>query len=410
MGFSSECISRRGFLKQSAVGILFPLAFPLIRQLEAAAAISNPIFWIWGIPDQPFLKPDQPNRHTGIDALIYCMGMKGLKFYRSNVETATSGPSGMIGRDDVVLIKVNAQWKYRGCTNSDLIRGLIQRILGHPGKFRGEVVIIENGQGRGSLNCDTSASYGDASVQANANDRTHSFVYLVDQIFKDPRVSYYLLDGIRETFIGADDHVTNGYRKFEDVSYPCFTTKGGHRVELREGIWQGSGYTQKLKLINVPVLKTHDGSEITASLKHFYGIVSMADGNSSLRHYDGLGTSCGKMVVSVRTPILNIMDAIWVSHLSLKGYPADTTFRANQIMASQDPVALDYYAAKKILYPIDNNPHHHPSYAVIDGWLTDARRIINQRGGLYKPGAGILIHKVTKTESEMVVYKRKPVV
>ena len=55
----------------------------------------------------------------------------------------------MIEADDVVLIKVNAQWKYRGCTNSDLIRGLIQRIREHPGGFRGEVVIIENGQGRG---------------------------------------------------------------------------------------------------------------------------------------------------------------------------------------------------------------------------------------------------------------------
>jgi hypothetical protein len=232
----------------------------------------------------------------------------------------------------------------------------------------------------------------------------------VDQIFKSPRVSYCLLDGIRKTFIGADDHVTNGYRKFEDVSYPCFTTKGGHRVELREGIWQGNGYTQNLKLINVPVLKTHGGSEITASHKHFYGIVSMADGNSPWRHYDGLGTTGGKMVVSVRTPILNIMDSIWVSHLSIKGYPADKTFRANQIMASQDPVALDYYAAKYILYPIDKNPRHHPQFWVIDRWLRDARHIINERGGLYEPSAGILVHRVTKTESEMLVYKRKPVV
>jgi hypothetical protein len=79
-------------------------------------------------------------------------------------------------------------------------------------------------------------------------------------------------------------------------------------------------------------------------------------------------------------------------------------------MASQDPVALDYYAAKYVLYPIDNNPRHHPQFSGIDRWLTDARDIINERGGLYKPGAGILVHKVTKTESEMVVYKRKPVV
>ena len=84
------------------------------------------------------------------------------------------------------------------------------------------------------------------------------------------------------TFIGATDHSTNGYRTYENVSYPCFTTAGGHRVELREGIWNGNSYSQNLKLINVPVLKYHDtgGSEITASLKHCYGIVSMSDGQS----------------------------------------------------------------------------------------------------------------------------------
>ena len=46
---------------------------------------------------------------------------------------------------DVVLLKVNAQWKYRGCTNSDVVRGLVQRILEHPDGFAGEVVIA-NGQ------------------------------------------------------------------------------------------------------------------------------------------------------------------------------------------------------------------------------------------------------------------------
>jgi len=63
------------------------------------------------------------------------MGENDLKFYRSPQEAPLSGPSGMIEPDDVVLIKVNAQWKYRGCTNSDLIRGLIRAILDHPDGF-----------------------------------------------------------------------------------------------------------------------------------------------------------------------------------------------------------------------------------------------------------------------------------
>jgi uncharacterized protein (DUF362 family) len=367
----------------------------------------NPLFWVRAIPDQPFAPGENGNNHIGVDSLLKLMGQQGLKFYRSSQQTTTSGPSGMIESDDVVLIKVNAQWKYRGCTNSDLIRGLIQRILDHPDGFGGEVVIFENGQGRGSLNCDTvGEGYPDAQVHANANDESHSFLYLVHTVFDDPRVSSYLLDPVRTRFIGSADHATNGYRRYENVSYPCFTTTGGRRVELREGIWQGSGHSQNLKLISVPVLKHHDtgGSEITASLKHLYGVVSMADGQSSFRHYSGLGETCGKMMVSVRTPVLNVIDAIWVSHSSLTGYPVSTTFRSNEILASQDPVALDYWAAKYILYPINNNSRHHPDFSGIDQWLTSARDIINIRGGLYKPESGILIGSVTKNEGEMVPY------
>jgi len=396
-------ISRREFFRRVAGGVFVSFLSPFPRQTRAEANTLNDIFWIKNIPDQPFYSGGDGNYHIGLDTLLYLMGEKGLKFYRSSKETIFSGPSGLIAPEDVVLIKVNAQWKYRGCTSSDLVRGLIQRILNHPDVFTGEMVIFENGQGRGSLNCDTSSSYQDANVHANANDEGHSFLYLVNNVFHDPRVSAHLLDSIRGKFIGENDHRTDGYRVYENVSYPCFTTAGGNRVELREGIWKGNGYSQNFKLINVPVLKHHDqgGSEITASLKHFYGVVSMSDGQSSLRHYSSLGETCGKMAASVCTPVLNIVDAIWVSYSSLTGYPSSTTFRANQILASQDPVALDYWAAKYILYPIDSNFRHHPAFSGIDKWLTDSCDIINQRGGLKNPEKGILVDRVTKKEEEI---------
>ena len=406
--FWQKVISRRSFLKGSIAGVCFSILSPLIKAGGQTNPV-NPIFWVTEIPDQPFYGRGNSNYHAGLDSLLHLMGDRGLKFYRSAGETALSGPLGLIEPQDVVLIKVNAQWKYRGCTNSDLIRGLIQRILNHPDGFDGEVVIFENGQGSGNLNCDRGGSgYPDTNVHANANDENQSFLYLVNTIFNDPRVSAYSLDPIMNTFIGATDHVTNGYRTYENVSYPCFTTAGGHRVELMEGILQGSGYSQNLKLINVPVLKHHDtgGSEITASLKHFYGIVSMADGQSPFRHYSGLGETCGKMIVSLRTPVLNIIDATWVSVSTLSGYPPESTFRANQILASQDPVALDYWAAKYTFYPIDNNPRHHPDFPGIDQWLTGARDIINSRGGLSDPGSGILIDSVTKNEGEMEAHQQ----
>ena len=398
--------TRRTFFKIVGGGVLFSLFKPFTRFVSAVEPepLSN-IFWVRGIPDQPFPGTGSGNYHSGVESLLSSMGQNGLKLYRSSQETELSGPEGMIEPDDVVLIKVNGQWKYRGCTNSDLIRGLIQRILDHPDGFNGEVVIFENGQGRGSLNCDTSSSYsGNTQVHANANDERQSFLYLVNTLFRDPRVSSFLLDPIRNTFISADDHVTNGYRKYENVSYPCFTTAGGHRVELQGGLWEGDGYSQNLKLINVPVLKHHDagGSEITASLKHLYGILSMSDGNSPFRHYSGLGETCGKMMVSVRTPVLNILDAIWVSYASITGYPASTTRRTNQILASQDPVALDYWGAKYVIYPIDHNPNHHPDYPGISRWLSGAENMINGRGGLFDPQAGIMVDLVTKDETKMV--------
>lgn len=399
-------IGRRLFLKMSAAGML--LVWPPGAKLAAAALPAHPLFWIVDIPPQPFTAPQHPNHHAGVTALLNCMGHNGLKFYRSPQAGLLSGPQGMIAPGDIVLIKVNAQWKYRGCTNSDVVRGVIQKILDHPEGFTGEVVIIENGQGRGSLKCDNPVYYPDGTVHANANDESHSFTYLVDQVFRDPRVSYFLLDPIRSVFISAGEHQVNGYRTYENVSYPCFTTPRGHRVELREGLWQGGQYTQNLKLINIPVLKHHDtgGSEITASLKHVYGILSMADGQSPYRHYAGLGDTCGKMMVSVRTPVLNIIDAIWVSHLSLAGYPANTTFRANQLLASQDPVALDYWAAKYILYPIDHNTRHHPDFSGIKQWLGAAAALINARGGLSNPAGGVLVSQVTMNEPDMTVFKR----
>jgi uncharacterized protein (DUF362 family) len=402
-------VDRRRFLKLSGAALLFTLAMPYHRQAKAAAA--SPLFWIVNIPTQPFRDSKAPRRHVGVDALLACMGANGLKFYRSASTTPLSSPQGLIAWNDVVLLKVNAQWKYRGCTNSDVVRGLIQAILDHPEGFQGEVVIMENGQGRGSLNCDTSAAYGDNSIQANANDPNHSFMYLVNTVFKDTRVSAYLLDPIASTFIADNEHTVNGYRLYGKVSYPCFTTAGGHRVELREGLWQGNGYTGNLKLINIPVLKHHDsgGSEITASLKHMYGILSMSDGQSPFRHYGGLGETCGRMMASVRPPVLNLMDAIWVSYGSITGYPAGATTRVNQLLASQDPVALDYWAAKYIIYPIDQNFNHHPDYPGISKWLNDAAQTINSLGGLLRPEMGIQVGQVTRAESEMQAFKRNAV-
>jgi uncharacterized protein (DUF362 family) len=339
------------------------------------------------------------NHHEGLDMLLDQMGRHGLKLYKTRDEADIGGPEGLIEESDVVLVKVNAQWKYRGCTNSDVIRGLIQRILEHPDGFDGEVVVFENGQGGGSLDCDTmwGRQYTDTGVHANAEDESHSFSYLVDHVFADPRVSKYLLDPVRETFISGDDHATDGYRKHGEISYPCFTTAKGNRVELREGVWDGDGYKDNLKLINVPVLKHHDGCGVTGAVKSYYGILSMADGQRSERHYERLGAHCGEMIARVRAPTLNILDCIWVTQVRWAGYPPEYTTRLDQLLASVDPVALDYWASKHLLYPIDGNMEHHPDkFDDLRVYLVKTRDVINSKGGI----SG---HEVTLNEADIDV-------
>jgi uncharacterized protein (DUF362 family) len=340
------------------------------------------------------------DHHEGVDSLLRLMADNGLKFYRTHEDTDLGGPTGLIDTSDVVLVKVNAQWKYRGCTNSDVVRGLIQRILEHPDGFSGEVVIFENGQSGGSLDCDTmwGRQYTDTGVHANAEDESHSFSYLVDKVFADDRVSMYLLDPVRETFIDDDDHSTDGYRRTGEVSYPCFTTTKGNRVELKEGIWNGSGHDDGLKLVNVPVLKHHDGCGVTGAVKSYYGILSMADGWRRERHYEKLGAHCGEMIANVRAPVLNVLDCIWVTQVKWAGYPPENTTRLDQLLASLDPVALDYWASKHLLYPIDGNEEHNPDeYRPLRDYLTQVRDLVNA-------GGGISGHEVTLDESLIDVY------
>jgi len=381
-------VTRREFLKDSAMitGIVggacsMPGAFTesIFQSTENEKEMSD----VYRVNNCPV--PKGENYHKGLYALLNLMGEKGLKFYKTDKAVANGGKEGMIEKDDIVLIKVNAQWKYRGCTNSDLIRGLIQRILEHPDGFDGEIVIFENGQGLGSFDCDMmwGGRYPDTGVHANAEDESHSFSYLVDKVFSDDRVSKYLLDLIREKFISFDDHSTDGYRRFADVSYPCFTTAKGNRVELKEGIWNGKNFEDKIKLINVPVLKHHAGCGVTAALKHFYGILSMADGTDfNLRHYQALGEQCGKMISLVRAPVINILDCIWVSLVHYCGYPPENTVREDQLLASVDPVALDYWAGKYVLCPLDEKEHHPDKFPGFRNYLVQAKEVINSNGGI----------------------------
>ena len=65
-------------------------------------------------------------------------------------------------------------------------------------------------------------------------------------------------------------------------------------------------------------------------------------------------------MVETGLPTLNIIDAIWVNANpppfsgNGPGTPYDQATRVNALMASTDPVALDYWAAKRVLMQTAN--------------------------------------------------------
>jgi len=387
--FEKEALTRRDFVKSAGTAGALLLMGKIDRACALSASRGNST--IFRVDDCPV--HDYEIRHRGVDALLRLLADNGSPLYRTDSPHPWGGPEGKIAPDDVVLIKVNCQWKCRGTTNTDVVRGLIHRILQHPDGFQGEVVIFENGQGQGAFDGDPNAwgSYSpwpeiDNGIYINAEEEnTLTVDYLVNTVFADFPVSSYLLDPVRSVFISGSDHTTDGYRNTSDVSYPCFTSTGGHRIELKEGLWTGSEYADKLKLINIPVFKHHSGTGITGALKHTYGILTMSDGHSGIRHYDQSGTQCGKMFTLVRAPNLNIVDCIWVSHESLCGYPPDTTVRTNTLLASIDPVALDYHASKHILFPqggVYANQHDPDSFSGLINHLSGAQEFINNNGGI----------------------------
>lgn len=367
--FRQSGINRRQFIKTAAVGaagIAASLSPGFLRKAWADPPEKSLVLKIAGIPDDPYVQGG--NCHIGIDTLLKSFSACEKKFYKSPTAVGLlPGPDGIIGADDVIILKVNAQWCFRGGTNTDVLRGLIQRIIEHPDGFTGEIIIMENGQGRGSFNCDQDEGDLGPGVHANALDTSQSFNHLVTLFSPHVQISTYRLDAITNVSIPQDEHLTDGYVTFGFVSYPVFTTSFGTRIDLKNGVWNGSSYEDRLRLFNIPVLKDHSGAQVTAALKHSYGILSMdlAPNGIGPYHYSELGNTTGEMWAAVRRADIHILSAI---HSVIAGGPPSLTYseakapRTSTLLASLDPVALDYIGSKYVLYPASLNYLHNPDY------------------------------------------------
>lgn len=306
---------------------------------------------------------------SGVAELIDLMGNHNLLFYNSPVSGKNKGPTGLIARDDTIIIKVNSQWDERGGTNTDLLKALIAAILQHPDEFAGEIIVADNGQAQqGPTGQGGSLNYS----RNNAEDISQSVQKVVDSFSGSHKVSTYLWDTITRQRVKeySEGDMADGYIVDETVnprtglmtSYPKFKTKYGTYVSFKLGLWNPQLQTydsDRLKAINVPVLKSHDDFGVSACVKHYMGVLSykLTEQLGTNAHEAIVTGGLGTEMVETRFPALNIIDAIWVNAFPGAGPTSsyDAATRTNVIAASQDPIALDYWAAKHILLQAAQN-------------------------------------------------------
>ena len=284
----------------------------------------------------------------GVTRLLASMEAHGQYFYE------------MIWADSVVLIKINAQWDQRGGTNTDLIARTIEAILAHPDGFTGEIIVADNGQAQfGSAGRGGSLDWQNANSACREQSTLDVIKYfqalgypvtgvLWDE-FTTVRVREFADGDYTDGFVAEDEIRSTGL----EITYPKFTTEFGTHVSFREGIWDseaGEYDHYRLKIINMPVLKSHSWLQQTGVVKNYMGVVS--DRLTNSRAHNSVATGgMGTQMVYTRMPVLNILDMIWVGPDRGPASSFNSAVEVNLIGASIDPVALDVWATRNVLIP-----------------------------------------------------------
>ena len=318
------------------------------------------------------------------------------------------GPGSIFSKNDIVVLKPNAQWRNQGMTNTDAMRSFIDKILAIP-NFEGEVIIAENHQykepnSRGWTTNQRNGSFNYNELIKYFNDCGNSNVTKYHWQCAGDNPVPLEADGCcgkrvsvpeeGDGYVWRDDIVytaPNGNKCL--MTYPIFTSQySGITVDLKNGAWKDGKYLsdKPVKFINFSALNHHGTcAGITASVKNLMGVVDMTCGfhnptpagtfnvhfvgvkkyiryaerlhwrlsflkkiikkKASMKEFHYAGGALGHFIKNIREPDLNIITAEWVGW----GDRIDTSrsSRPKAILASRDPVALDYIAAAEILYP-----------------------------------------------------------
>ena len=292
------------------------------------------------------------------------------------VMTKLGGVDKFVGTDDVVIIKVSAQWWNQGMTNVAAAKRVIEHVLERPG-FKGEVIVFENthftlpnGSGlarawihESERNVDVPGwtKLGDLITHFRDRRAPVSFVGLVDagpsaladDSWHDPKheLGRYGGDGrgpilpgeIRDGYHWDFEHTFRLAKSWVDeaktpLTWPRFTSPHtGLVVDLKDGVLRREGNRlvpadRKLTWINLTTANEHGATGFTGACKSTMGVVDMSAGalgthplirGYSSIHYFGrgspdatwrMGGPLAYFARNVRSPDLILTIAEWVAY------------------------------------------------------------------------------------------------
>ncbi len=324
---------------------------------------------------------------------------------------AWGGIDSLVGPDDVVVLKVNAQWWGQGMTGTDVLAGLIGAILARPGGFRGDVVVADNHHFRRPLSRGWTTETPNGRMNLvelvrHFAGRSGGRVHRVHWTDAGPNPDPWQGDaggGTRVETPGAGE----GYRWWLDechvtpegqrcaMTWPSFRLpRTGEIVDLRDGVFaDGEPNGRPLRFWNVSSLNFHSRyAGVTASIKNLMGVVDITCGFQGPEppgyfntHYIGMrpshatwrwarrrggvirrivhrilpeesaldfrhtGGALAHWIRTVRRPDLNVVTAEWIGFGSRTA--VELSARPGTSLAATDPVSLDAVAAREVLLP-----------------------------------------------------------
>ncbi len=299
------------------------------------------------VPDAHLIDP-------AMDTLLQVMESGGEHFYQTAAQT------GMIRSDHVVVIKANLQWTDNLGTNTDRIKGLVWRILQHPEGFSGEILVCDNDQGAREF-----------SECNNSEDTDQSIVDVVNT-FSAKGYPVYLLawDEFMTSVVNeySDGDTIDGfpYDSATKVSYPKFRSPEGSYISLKHGLWNADSSTydrSELFIVNFPVTKAHGWTRATLGIKNWVGVMTVAfsgerygPGSSMHKDYIFGPQQTTAKIMAETFPDLTIIDGTWTAPINNYNASPQNRVRTDKLVASTDPVAASWYAAKYVLTPVVASP------------------------------------------------------